>query len=266
MDHSDVLSKLCQICGRSVVSKAVNTKYPCSKHGEMLQRVFDLSVLSDDPSVHPTHFCHACKTVVHKFEPNYTHRTTVFKGWCTHSEGECLVCEHYSGMQRGGRPKKVKKTPGRPPTVNPWSCISHVEAVAPPPFVPSDDSITLCSTHQPDSLSDIYCPLCSDILKSPIELVTCGYIVCAPCLSRWLICREDDLSCPSCYSDHLRDFTTIRQAPPIVNAMLGNLCVICPKCKQHTKLHLYKTHIVNHSVYHHHPVLVKLYTNQSLHH
>ena len=198
MDHGVVLERLCRICARSVVYKSVHTEYPCSNHLEEIHTVFGLSVKLDDPAIHPTHFCHACKTVIHKHKcgGSYQHRTTVFEGWCTHTE-DCPICEHYSGIQRGGRPKKVKKTPGRPPNINPRSCISHIQSVAPSPFLPSTETVTPCSVHLPGNICDFYCPICLDILSSPVQLVTCGSVVCAPCLSRWLQTR-DSLTCPSC--------------------------------------------------------------------
>lgn len=63
-------------------------------------------------------------------------------------------------------------------------------------------------------------------------------IVCAECLCGWLQC-QDSLACPCCYSDHLRDYSTIKAA---VISSIGSLCVICHKCNQHVQLNLYSDH------------------------
>ena len=84
--------------------------------------------------------------------------------------------------------------------------VKHIELTAPPPFVPS-------MLHPPTIAGNVSrlsaeCPLCLEVLNSPIELVTCGAIVCSNCCCTWLNLRHE-LLCPCCYGDHLRDITTV---------------------------------------------------------
>lgn len=224
-----------------LTTKSVKTVYSCCDFSDDLHRVFQLAG-PDDKSIHPTHFCHACKVVVDKSESShYSHRTTVFEHWGAHTEGHCTVCLHYQALQRGGRPKKTKRSCGRPPTSSPRYCIDRVQEVAPPFLILPDKHFTTCDVHQHFPISELNCPLCCDILNQPIELVTCGAIVCAECMHKWLKV-QNHLACPCCYTDHLKDFSTIRQAPSLVVTAIRSLCVVCEQCTSHMQLWMYQEH------------------------
>ena len=84
-------------------------------------------------------------------------------------------------------------------------------------------------------LKELYCPICCDILQSPIELVDCRAVVCAECCCSWLQhCDET-----SCYSDHLKDFSTTSK---LVVSLLGGLCVICGECGRCVRMEDYSQH------------------------
>lgn len=123
MDHRDVLERLCRICGRIAITKTMKTKYNCGEFLLELARAFGVSTEADDPNVHPEHFCHACKLILAKSTKSNSHKhhAHTFAGWCAHSEDNCEVCEHFAGLQRGGRPKKGKRTPGRPSQDTVWT-------------------------------------------------------------------------------------------------------------------------------------------------
>ena len=94
MDHSAALGRLCRVCGRLVVTKAVKVKHLCSDFKEQLMEVFQISIKSDSPDIHPQFFCHSCKIVLLKASSavkQYQHMTVVFEGWCTHAEDSCQV-------------------------------------------------------------------------------------------------------------------------------------------------------------------------------
>lgn len=245
MDHRAVLERLCRICGRLSITKTMKTKYLCKDFWQKLTMVFAISTQPDDPNRHPTHFCHACKLAMVKAvnQNSFQHQTITFQGWCAHAEDSCAVCEHFAGLQRRGqgRPKKVKRTPGRPPDISPRYCMDHIRVVAPPPLSPSASDITICEVHLQLPLSAFHCPICCDIFSGPIELVTCGNVVCAECACKWLE-HQQRLTCPCCYTDHLNDFSTIRQAPALVVSMVESLCVICVRCKNHIQLKGYRDH------------------------
>lgn len=207
IDHTTILEKLCRVCGRMLRTKSVKTVYSCKAYFSELQSTFRI-VGFDDPNTHPEHFCHACKVVIDKSKIGYNHRTTVFKGWRAHTEDNCEVCQHYLTLPRGGRQKKARRG-GRPPFTSPRYCIERVRELASPPLIAPSQYINTCDVHQHLPLSELKCPICLDILSQPIELVTCGRLMCADCMCKWL-CASDHLACPCCYKEHLRDFSTIR--------------------------------------------------------
>ena len=210
MDHNRALGNLCRVCGKLVMPKSAKVKHLCSGYTSQLMKVFSVDIQRDDPDVHPTHFCHPCQLVIHKcltVGKEYRHKTTSFGDWCEHIEGSCSVCDHYTRLLQGGRPHKRVCT-GRPPAVSARYCSEYVREIAPgpsqyPPF-------TICDSdeHQVLDPSKLLCPICCDFLCAPVELVTCGSIVCAQCCCTWLKhCNR--LSCPSCYSSHISDYTSL---------------------------------------------------------
>ena len=245
MDHRAILEMLCRICGRTIVMKSYSTnKHSCMDYQGELHRAFGITPLSDDPTIHPVHFCHACKLVLTKSTKLYQHRTTIFEGWCIHSEVDCTICEYYSRIQRGGRPKKLKRTPGRPSYNSPKYCIEHIRGVAPTSLSPPEDTIVFCDIHS--NSKPLECPICCSILRRPVELITCGSVICAECLCGWLQC-QNSFNCPCCYSDHLQDFSTIRKPPPLVISLLESLCLICNRCNCHVQWKSSRDHTCNHS-------------------
>ena len=177
--------------------------------------------------------------MISKAGPYYTHKTVVFEGWCAHGDS-CTVCQHYTTLQRGGRPPKTKKQ-GRPPAISSRYCIQHIRQVAPPPFTSPDLKVRVCEQHLGVSnASEFNCPICLEVLRSPIQLVTCGSVVCAECLCSKV---QDTLVCPCCSLDHLQDFTSIKTAPPLVVNVIGGLCIVCEKCHNHIKLKNYNSHL-----------------------
>ena len=84
------------------------------------------------------------------------------------------LCVHGRKCTRGGRSKKID---GRPPETLIRNLVQYVEMVAPPPLVPFTEE-PLSLVGNPASWVSLMCPLCLEILNSPVELVTCESIVC----------------------------------------------------------------------------------------
>ena len=226
------------------MTKSVKVKYQCSEYREELQTVFGIDTCLDSSNVHPQHFCHACKNVLHRAsKAGYQHKTDVFLAWDEHIEGNCSVCVHYDTVRKGGRPKKVCRTPGRPPNNSPRYCAENIQAIAPPSFVLAHHTHPrICEEHQTIDLNELCCPICCEVLNSPVELIDCQATVCADCCCSWLQhCQVT--SCPCCYSDHLQDFSTVRPASQLVLSLLGSLCVICGECMGHVRLETYSQHV-----------------------
>lgn len=66
--------------------------------------------------------------------------------------------------------------------------------------------------------------------------------MCAECLCS-KVKQQNNLLCPCCNTDHLQDFSTIQQAPPLVVNVIGGLCVVCQNCQAHLQLRSYKEHL-----------------------
>ena len=152
--------------------------------------------------------------------------------------GYAITTSHFS---KEGDKKKVKHTAGRPPTVCTRYCIDHIHDVAPPPMAPLTEVINVCVHHSNVALPYLTCLICCEVLRSPVELVTCGSVVCAECLCSWLQ-HSDELSCPFCYNHPLKEYSRIRSASSLILRLLGDLCVICERFKGHVQLEVYNDH------------------------
>ena len=150
--------------------------------------------------------------------------------------------------------RKGQHTPGRPPSKSPRYCIQQILKIAPSTFVLEHHTTPrICDVQQVVELEELQCPICCDILRSPVELTDCRSVVCAECCCSWIDYCEDT-SCPCCYSDHLKDFNTVRPASQLLLTLLGGLCVICSVCERHVRLELYNQHIHNGcQIYHNSP-------------
>ena len=191
--HKNIFKKLCRVCGGSL-SKAGRTQYMCSSHSDDMFKVFSVDVSHDIPAVHPQSFCHRCKNAIYftkeaekpkgKAPQSYKHHISVYSGWAEHSGVSCDVCIHASTTQKGGRPRKVKI--GRPALVSPRTAIRYIQNSAPASFFPSPTTHTYDASSTPVKLADLTCPICTEVLDRPIEMTTCGAMVCAGCCCRWL--------------------------------------------------------------------------------
>ena len=150
-------------------------------------KVFGIDVSRDD---HSQNFCHKCQNVIYTSNKraeegrDYTPRVVVFDGWLKHTNGGCSVCQHISVVQRGGARKKIKV--GRPAEVCYQLAIRHIRSVAPLSFFPDANSRSYTAGDSPVTISDLECPICTNVLDRPIELITCGSHVCADCCCEWL--------------------------------------------------------------------------------
>ena len=97
----DALERLCRICGRQVVTKAMKVKHLCAVSKNSFWKCSRLP-LSDSPNMHPQFFCNSCKTVLFKAS------NAVSTGLWYSKDGTtmyCQVCEHYCSFLQRGRPK-----------------------------------------------------------------------------------------------------------------------------------------------------------------
>ncbi|XP_076820413.1 uncharacterized protein LOC143465813 [Clavelina lepadiformis] len=45
---------------------------------------------------------------------------------------------------------------------------------------------------------EVTCPICFDVLKTPIRMLMCGHNFCQSCLASFLLLRLSEISCPTC--------------------------------------------------------------------
>ena len=245
-EHVHHLAKICRICARLCTSTRRKVPiYSCISYTSDLLIVFGISISNDLPSTHPTSFCYLCYQTIASYKKaldsgrSYNVCTVVFDGWMSHNDDVCRVCEQGRKCNRGGRPKKIKLD-GRPPEIPMRNLVHHIGLIAPPLLVSfTEEPPKLVGNASRDSAM---CPLCLEVLNSPIELVTCGAIVCSKCCCSWLEVKHE-LVCPCCYGDHLKDAATIR--PPCCLALdtLSSISVACSRCKNKFPLSDYTPHL-----------------------
>ena len=114
----------------------------------------------------------------------------------------------------------------------------HAQKIAPPQLCPP---LVEHAEEQSLPTEELTCPICVNIVERPIQLTSCSSIVCCQCLSQWLNIT-DDIKCPCCYGDHLKDFDTVKQPSQLFLSILGQLVVICKACQKKVKLESHSTH------------------------
>ena len=100
------LLALCRICGDKI--KDHKRKVHASKLSAEVNKVWQVSVLVDSPSVHASFICVKCRLICRKSEylEGKIKTATLAKTWYPHGE-KCSVCESNLEPKRG-RPSKVK--------------------------------------------------------------------------------------------------------------------------------------------------------------
>ena len=97
------------------------------------------------------------------------------------------VCDHFNNIARGGRRTKSHEGKGRPKGMTPKAVIEHIDEIAP-------EQLSTCSTTTHPSL---VCPICMEVLQSPVEL-PCGQHVCSACCKKHIV-FSGQTRCPCCY-------------------------------------------------------------------
>lgn len=246
--HKTALGRMCRVCGDFLNKSTHSTKpYECAAYKQQLKDTFDINIDSDHKEKHPSCFCRGCYDVIRtrneasQNQKIYKETKKIFSKWDVHMEVACSVCDHFSKLSKGGRPKKSKGG-GRPPLVGYRSAVTHVRKIAPPTFLPVADPLLSLTTPEPSTINDLKCPVCTKIVDRPIELSTCGKLICSECLAA-RIESACSLTCPLCDDDHLKNFTTIRAASSLVINVLKQLRVNCKSCSTVVHLANYIPHI-----------------------
>ena len=241
--HHSNLHKLCRICGDPLRAGGRNS-YRTKNSQSILKTAFGVDVDHDDPHVHPESYCHRCRGVTYhaaKKGELFRHHREVFQ-LSEHSQGQCSICTHMTEVLKVGRKqKKNRKYIGRPQGQSSRALITHTLAIAPASLCPHPVQYAENSSLP---LTELSCPICTDIVQRPVELTACSSVVCCECFVRWLHITEDT-KCPCCYGGHLQDFSTVKKATPLFQKVLGGVQVICQQCTGVVKLDCYKEHAEN---------------------
>lgn len=209
MDANTHEAMLARLCGHLLTRPGkVKSGYSCRDLSSKLFATFRLDIERDTPSIHPTRFCHSCRKGVDRQQAAskegkaYTSSIRIVE-WSEHTD-DCQVC-----VVRGGRPKKNQR--GR--SISVTTIINHIQEIT------ADSALPSAVDKEQLTNQELTCRICLEIVICPIELTKCKALVCASCCTQWLAITQS-LVCPCCYSEHLRDVTTLQPASPIVRMVL----------------------------------------------
>ena len=212
--HSECMKRLCRVCG-NLLKSAGRVSYPAHKSASLLLGTFGTDVTEDDPCVQPSEYCHRCRNAIQRHTAKgetYKHTVSVFS-WFVHGES-CPVSLHLEDLRRGeGRKRERERGKEK---------VHQLEAAEQPNYTLS---LLLLHQHkeQPNSLPmelqlrlfHVQYAWTYLILDSPVELVPCQTTVCYKCLIMWLDITAD-VKCLCCYSDQLKDTSTITSPTPLL--------------------------------------------------
>ena len=106
---------LCRICGGRLSNQRVT--YEGTKHTNGLIGAFLVDVSQDKPDVHPARFCNNCYRAYRQHEKLESEEkdyncSVQIPQWNEHTN--CDMCNKFTNIKKGGRPKKATKNLGRP--------------------------------------------------------------------------------------------------------------------------------------------------------
>ena len=243
--HQKELQRHCRVCA-SVMEDHSRSQfgYNCQEqHNQSLLLKLGVNVMADQPDVHPTHFCHSCRTKASHHLETTTSSITPFD-WKPHNSN-CTTCIFFQKQRKGGRPKKQRKNRGRPQSQIHLTTQRLLHTTLPSYKVssPLSPSRFLPSTTVP--LDDFTCGLCQNIVDQPVE-TPCRKLVCSVCIALLLrSCRINHLPCPYCSVDHEVTETSFPEATDIVMKVLGDLLMKCenPLCTEVVALKNIRKHM-----------------------
>uniref|UniRef100_A0A8C5MKH0 V(D)J recombination-activating protein 1 n=1 Tax=Leptobrachium leishanense TaxID=445787 RepID=A0A8C5MKH0_9ANUR len=275
--HSTFLQQLCRICGVSFKMDQQSRSYPV--HGpvdsetqevlkrrekkatswpDLISKVFKIDVRADLDTVHPTHFCHNCWSIMNqKFSHNssevYFPRNKAVE-WVPHSEA-CNVCKSAKtwGKRKGGllpnhqtvkKRKKgaefVKKTKSGSSHCKNNKAVIQIKANCKKIHL---DTNLLVVDYPSGFIKSISCQLCEHILSDPVQ-TACKHLFCRMCILKYM--KLMGCYCPSCrYTCFPTDLITpVKSYLNIVNSLVVK-CIVTG-CDEEIELGKYAHHISKH--------------------
>ncbi|XP_062974499.1 V(D)J recombination-activating protein 1 [Elgaria multicarinata webbii] len=275
--HQANLQHLCRICGGSFKTDPYKRSHPV--HGpvddetqallrkkekratswpDLLAKVFKIDVRGDIDTIHPTHFCHNCWTVVQRKFSNspcevYFPRNGTME-WRPHSSS-CDVCNtSFRGVKRKKQApnpqlnKKLRIVVGRARKIRRVRNMRQVNHKGLMKKIANCKKIHLSTKilavdYPADFVKSISCQVCEHILSDPVE-TTCKHLFCRVCILKCL--KVMGSYCPSC---RYPCFPTDLESPvKSFLSILNNLAVRCPvqDCHEEVSLGKYCHHLSRH--------------------
>lgn len=220
------LDYLCRICGYKLGEKGnrevkAYIKRLSNCYGEM-SRSLAVQV--------PTKFCDTC----YRFMTNYETRGYGSTGreninWVSHNDENCETCSWIEKVQRGGRRKKNKPRKSR--------SLRKIVETAPKDVAQQDLAMEIFDEDINPNVAACQCPICKNLVRSPLMITKCQHIFCAECLYKAL---SSKLKCAVCMADvHPADGDI--QPAQLAFAIVCNLVVFCT-CGEKVKLQFLADH------------------------
>ncbi|KAM8938767.1 V(D)J recombination activating protein 1 [Pelodytes ibericus] len=277
--HLNFLHQLCRICGISFKSDQPNRNYPV--HGpvddetqevlkrrekkatswpDLISKVFKIDVRTDMDTIHPTHFCHNCWTIMNqKFSHNssevYFPRNKAVE-WVPHSEA-CTVCKSAKnwGKRKGGPlpnsqiikkcrngAEHVKKAKNASSACHKKTNMALNKIKANCKKIHLDTNL-LVVDYPSDFIKSISCQVCDHILSDPVQ-TSCKHLFCRICILKCL--KIMGCYCPCCrYTCFPTDLTTpVKSYLNVLNSLVIKCTV--SGCDEEILLAKFSHHISKH--------------------
>ena len=235
--HKKHLQTLCRICGnKRVLTHDKNSKL-CTV---ALLSVFDIDVREESGLFFPPLICHCCDSTVMQLhraqeEKHFRETSLVPQTWIPHSDC-CQLCDNASEPLRG-RPKK-RKAQGR--SSDDDTHYHNRKLLHHPTYRDSKlhPSRFLKSPH----LDHLTCKICSSIPNQPLQILSCGHLLCLSCTEHLLNQNETALACPC--SNTVISMTELGVPSQLSLQILESLMLSCDRgCGQILELQHLRRHI-----------------------
>ncbi|KAL5478035.1 hypothetical protein EMCRGX_G024910 [Ephydatia muelleri] len=168
--HIKQLPLHCRVCGHRVIKrKSKKEIYECKAFAADLQLAFSINTLTDNPQVHPEHFCKSC-------------HLSMTRGISARAEGVHHRC-----------------------ALTPFVWEVHANEgckIAPPPIFSHEPYPPLASQNSSTVMNELKCVVCSNIVTQPLEL-PCRKLACTRCVVERVAASSP--VCPCCSEDSTLD-------------------------------------------------------------
>ncbi|XP_066438504.1 V(D)J recombination-activating protein 1 [Eleutherodactylus coqui] len=277
--HTAILQNLCRICGVSFKMDQQNRNYPV--HGpvdnetqdvlrrkekkatswpELIAKVFKIDVRCDIDSIHPTHFCHNCWSIMHQKFNNSPSEVYFPRNNAVEWKPHCSTCDVCNSSKNRGKRKgtlyqnflikkrKISVEHGmknKNGKISPlWKKNRTLNQIKNKCKQIHLDSNLLVIDYPSDFTKSVTCQVCEHILFDPVQ-TTCKHLFCRICILKYF--KMMGCYCPSCrHTCFPTDLT-----PPVKSFLniLNSLVLKCTVtgCDEEILLGKYSQHISKHT-------------------